>query len=722
MSLLSNLLAAARTALDAALPDGCIDTAARVHADASATARERAEAAILAARGHLAKGLWSDALIWCDRAGDELATEVATYRGWLHYQRGDKEAALAELARALRPEAPAIASWYRAVVLDDLGRRTEAYASLGEIVDDKDLGAAALRLRGLWRLEDGNRDEGLADLAVSARRGDATSAKRLHDEDALPDEPETKFAYAYAIQQDDLDGATAAVEELLERTDLAPAFRGKVRAQLALYTNWGSNFDGAVEHYGEAAALAPEHRGIVKDYGHALYNVDRNDEALVVLERARALPGDVVLDAKIDALIGDIHFVANRRAKAVEYYERSLESCPRQPAIMSRCAHSLEDIGRTDEAKALRFAAAIAGDEQAIEACGIDDVELPASLHDNGCFGLTNHGEPNRVAQTLDEAAQLWLGESRAWGDFCARHAAMALSNQSYALAKAERRDEAAEAGRRAVELRPGFRDGWNNYGNQLVALDRFDDALAAFDRAAWCDPTYAGAYYGKADVLRRTGNGPGTVAALLRAAEIGYEDTMRQRDIHFRLARAYQAMGQWAESEEQWRKATELEGDEDYTAAEAVAQIAKLVERGVKAKAKRPPYRRYGLRPSTWHLSTTIAARLQLEKEPDEDLVTEIEDQLVGDVKVTGRFVEIAVEVDPDDGFPAEGFEAIEAAADAIHAITPVVEVVGYNAIGLSDDDPGEQWSIATQPVPDAGPEPSYHVAFWPFAFAAQP
>ena len=717
---LSPKLTAARTALDAGLPDGCIDTAALVHADPTSNADDRAHAAVLAARGMIAKGLWSDALVWCDRANG-LAPLVATYRGWVHYQRNDHAAALAELERAVGPEAPPIAAWYRAIVLDAVGRRKDAYGSLGALVDDTELGAAALRLRGLWRLEDGNRDEGLADLVVSARRGDATSAKRLHDEDALPDEPETKFAYAYAIQQDDSDGALAAIEELLERTDLTPVFRGKVRAQLALYTNWSQDFAGAVEHYGEAAALAPEHRAIAKDYGHALYNVDRYDEALVVLERARALPGDSVLDAKIDALIGDIHFVEKRRAKAIEYYERSLAACPRQPAIMSRCAHSMEDVGRIEESHALRFAAAIAGDEQAIESCRIDDVELPAKLHDSGCYGLSNHGEPNRVAQTLGEAAELWLGQSRAWCDFCARHAAMALSNQSYALAKAERREEAAEAGRRAVELRPGFRDGWNNYGNQLVALGRFDDALAAFDRSAWCDTAYASPYYGKADVLRRMGDSEGTIAALLRAAEIGYEDATRQRDIHFRLARAYHATGQWVESEEQWRKMTELEGDEDYTAAEAVAEIAKLVEKGVKAKAKRPPYRRYGMKPTTWHLSSTIAARLQLEKEPDEDLILEIEDQLVGDVKVTGRFVEIAVEVDPDDGFPTEGFEALEAAADAIHAIAPLVEVVGYNAIGLSEDDPGEQWSIATQPVPDAGPEPSYHVAFWPFAFAPQ-
>jgi hypothetical protein len=232
-------------------------------------------------------------------------------------------------------------------------------------------------------------------------------------------------------------------------------------------------------------------------------------------------------------------------------------------------------------------------------------------------------------------------------------------------------------------------------------------------------------------------GDGEGTVTALRRAAEIGYADTARQRDIHFRLARAYHALGKFDDSAQEYRRVTELNGNEDYTAAEALEQIAALVATG--ADAYEPaPYRRYGLRPSAWNVAQTIVARVELAAEPDaalrERLAEVIEDAIRNAHELSheepavfsGRFLEIAVDTDPDgtpysDEIPQSAFAALEAAVDAVHAIAPIVEAVGYNAIGLSDDDPGEQWSIATQPVPDAGPEPTYYVAFWPFAFAPQ-
>ncbi|HKE93783.1 MAG TPA: tetratricopeptide repeat protein, partial [Povalibacter sp.] len=58
----------------------------------------------------------------------------------------------------------------------------------------------------------------------------------------------------------------------------------------------------------------------------------------------------------------------------------------------------------------------------------------------------------------------------------------------------------------RSLDLAPGNPHAWNNLGNILVHLSRLDDALDAYDRCAWWDPTYAGAPYGKSDVLRRLG------------------------------------------------------------------------------------------------------------------------------------------------------------------------------------------------------------------------
>jgi len=55
---------------------------------------------------------------------------------------------------------------------------------------------------------------------------------------------------------------------------------------------------------------------------------------------------------------------------------------------------------------------------------------------------------------------------------------------------------------REALELNPGFARGQFNYGNVLVALERFDDALAAFGKALSLDPTLVEAHLNRGNVL----------------------------------------------------------------------------------------------------------------------------------------------------------------------------------------------------------------------------
>jgi tetratricopeptide (TPR) repeat protein len=75
------------------------------------------------------------------------------------------------------------------------------------------------------------------------------------------------------------------------------------------------------------------------------------------------------------------------------------------------------------------------------------------------------------------------------------------LANVLYALAMKE---EASERHRQAVELDPGCAEAWNNLGITLTELNRFDEAIDAFQRAIALQ--YFDAHYNLADLLESLG------------------------------------------------------------------------------------------------------------------------------------------------------------------------------------------------------------------------
>jgi len=74
-------------------------------------------------------------------------------------------------------------------------------------------------------------------------------------------------------------------------------------------------------------------------------------------------------------------------------------------------------------------------------------------------------------------------------------------------------------------------------------------------------------------------------------------------------------------------------------------------------------------------------------------------------------RFVYVTL---TESGGTEEMFDVLGRIPDALDAESDVVEVVNFGAVGVNDGDELERWSIATRPVPDAGPETSSHCAFW--------
>ena len=64
----------------------------------------------------------------------------------------------------------------------------------------------------------------------------------------------------------------------------------------------------------------------------------------------------------------------------------------------------------------------------------------------------------------------------------------------------------AAERFRQSVELESDYADAWNNLGNVLGQLGRYDEAVEAYRCAVSLEPDWADARFGLADLLEASG------------------------------------------------------------------------------------------------------------------------------------------------------------------------------------------------------------------------
>lgn len=731
----AELMEGARNQLRAQDFDACIDAAALAHARATDD-ETRASAAVLAARAFIGKGIPPDAILWLDPviAANPRHAEALAYRGWAQRESDRLELAQADLdAAAATPGAPACAHYYRGLFLIDRGRTEEAMAALGDAAPDADVGTLALCKRAELRLEAGDRDGAVADFLTAARRDDRGAAARLMDLEALPDdEPAVTIAAAYACRAlDNEPKALAMIAPLLDagagdddaqRAALGPELRARALRLRGLAANAARDFAAAAEHYAAAAAELPADAAAQSDLGFALWNVDRDADAIAAFAKAIELGGR---DGRPEMWTGDIHYAAQRWSEARDCYERALVRQPRHPGLLYFRALTLGQLGLAEEERAAMLDAAIAGRDEAVQWCREHDLTPPPQHFANADVGL-RYGNSYAADTNYRFAADGWLAASRAPGDYCHRYAAMALSNACYAKSLTGDRTGAVALGARAVALRPGFRDGWLNYANQLCAVGRLEDAVNAYERAEWCHPFYAGSHYGRADALRRLGRAEESLAALQSAAKIGYEDQARDNDVHYRLARTYQALERWDEARAEYQHLDDagMMPDETPSMIAAIDRMQELAagEHGLEPVAG---HRRYGVEPVAWaYERTNYTLRIQLERAPDAATRVALARAGAQAVAACGvevddqtwlwsdRFVFVTLQSESTD---AEAmFAALGAIPNGLEEVAAVVEVVGFGAVGLNEGDALEQRSIATQPVPDAGPETTSHCAFW--------
>ena len=70
----------------------------------------------------------------------------------------------------------------------------------------------------------------------------------------------------------------------------------------------------------------------------------------------------------------------------------------------------------------------------------------------------------------------------------------MAWNNKGLALDDINKYDEAIKAFDKAIEINPQYSLAWYNKGRALYKLNKFDEAIKAYDKAIEIDPQHSNA------------------------------------------------------------------------------------------------------------------------------------------------------------------------------------------------------------------------------------
>jgi predicted O-linked N-acetylglucosamine transferase (SPINDLY family) len=271
-----------------------------------------------------------------------------------------------------------------------------------------------------------------------------------------------------------LDEAASLYREILKQSPReaeALHLLGLVEFQL-------KNPAAAVENIGLALAADPANAAYIVNYGIALRQAERFDEALASFDRALAIQPQL-----IEALISKGNVLRNlkRFDDALAAYDRALAIKSDYPEVIYNRGLTLRDL--------LRFEEALASYDRALAL----RPDYADALH---ARGLVLH-DLMRFADALasyDRALALQP------------HRFQALMDRGNLLRESMRFQDALVDYERALVVKPDYPELLVNRGNVFADLGRLEEALASYDRALDLRPDYAGALVNRGNALRDLG------------------------------------------------------------------------------------------------------------------------------------------------------------------------------------------------------------------------
>ncbi|MGA9382948.1 MAG: tetratricopeptide repeat protein [Phormidium sp.] len=384
------------------------------------------------------------------------------------------------------------------------------------------------------------------DAKAWANRGEALIALSRYPEavaaydQVLRLEPQNSLAatqQCYSLnQQGDYNNAIQACEKALEIDanwgNISPAMAWYNRA--VAQSKLGKTSEG-LESLEWAIRINPKYSLALAERCSLLSEMAQYDRAIASCNEA--LEGEGKLDNGIVAIVwkrlGQIYQILKYYDKALAAYDQALALNPKDDLTWTSQGFILEILGRHSEA--------------------LVAYNWALKVNPNSSLTLTNKcATLNRLAnfteaQPLCEKA-LQEGDNK-WGREGAAYGWAQLANSLTGL---NRYEEALAASNRAIALNPNYADAWSNRATTLWYMGRNPEALAATERAIAINPDSSVAWFNQGRIFTTLDNLESAVAAYQRGlrgdANVGNLPTLadlwvNQSAVLYRLKRYPEAV-----------------------------------------------------------------------------------------------------------------------------------------------------------------------------------
>ncbi|MGK7312217.1 MAG: tetratricopeptide repeat protein [Candidatus Longimicrobiales bacterium M2_2A_002] len=316
------------------------------------------------------------------------------------------------------------------------------------------------------------------------------------------------------------DREEAAAQRILQTFD---RFQTQLRHTVFCQQYMDSQqWDEALENCNTALEINPTYVSALYKKAFIFREMERYDDALQTLDKL--LEQDPIHQDALK-LAGIVATTAGQPERAREYFDRYMELNPGDVAVRLTIARDISNAG--DPAQALAFAqegleiepdnltlltyighfAANAANE-AERAMNTPDVEASGAV------------DPSRVTEYYQTAAESYQKVYQAEG---AETDPQILDRLIVALFKLQNYDQAVKLGARATESHPDNADIWQSYSRALQEAGRYEEALAALDRAVELkEESSAALVQRRAQLLLEMDRDREAVATLVEGAQAG--------------------------------------------------------------------------------------------------------------------------------------------------------------------------------------------------------
>jgi len=225
--------------------------------------------------------------------------------------------------------------------------------------------------------------------------------------------------------------------------------------------------------WADASQKSPERSRPLINYGRALREAGRLDEAVTVYQRALSVPPEPWREGKDHYIacnnLGNVYLDQERYQEALESFKRASQIRPESPTVLYNLGRAYEKVGAWEEA--VRTYKKLLSTKHL----------FPHLLFPDILFNLSEiyyaHGQLARSEESLRRAIEIRPDFAEAYFNLADIHLARGDNSQAVRLYD------------KVLSLKPGFAEAYYNKGNALVGLGRLDDAEENYRKAISLKP-----------------------------------------------------------------------------------------------------------------------------------------------------------------------------------------------------------------------------------------